>query len=116
IHWHGRDLNEDDFGVGELAYVPQFSIAHEPLTVLESARFALRLRVAGLSGSQRRDRIDQVLQEVGLGAFADRQVKALSGGQRRRLALALELLSHPSLLLCDEVTSGLDPRSEDEIV
>ena len=116
LHWHGRNLDEDDFSVGELAYVPQFSIAHEPLTVLESARYTLRLRVAGLDGAQRKERIARVLDEVGLAPFADRQVKVLSGGQRRRLALALELLTNPALLLCDEVTSGLDPRSEDEIV
>ncbi|MDE1171152.1 MAG: ABC transporter ATP-binding protein [Verrucomicrobium sp.] len=117
IFWQGRDLEkEDDFSVGELAYVPQFSIAHEPLTVAESLGYAIRLRVAGLADAARRERVRQVLEEVGLLDFAARPVKVLSGGQRRRLALALELLSHPALLLCDEATSGLDPRSEDEIV
>ena len=117
IHWRGRNLEmEGDFAVGELAYVPQFSIAHESLTVDESMRFASRLRVAGISDLERDAHIERVLTEVSLLSFADRQVKVLSGGQRRRLALALELLSNPALLLCDEVTSGLDPRSEDEIV
>ena len=46
----------------------------------------------------------------------DRTVKVLSGGQKRRLGLAMELVSDPKILLCDEVTSGLDPRSEREIV
>ena len=48
--------------------------------------------------------------------ISDRQVKVLSGGQKRRLGLAMELVSDPKILLCDEVTSGLDPRSEREIV
>ncbi len=53
---------------------------------------------------------------VGLSEIGDRRVALLSGGQKRRLAMAMEMVSSPSLLLCDEVTSGLDPKSEDEIV
>jgi ABC-type multidrug transport system ATPase subunit len=56
------------------------------------------------------------LQSVGLEEIADRRVRCFQGGQKRRLALAIEMVSSPHLLLCDEVTSGLDPKSEDEIV
>jgi ABC transport system ATP-binding/permease protein len=83
--------------------------------VRESVQSALRLRVAGLDEAARRERIARILAEVGLDEIADRAVRVLSGGQRRRLALALEMVSAPGLLLCDEVTSGLDPKSEDEI-
>src|SRR5207253_2031578 len=48
--------------------------------------------------------------------IGDRRVGVLSGGQKRRLSLALEMVSSPVLLLCDEVTSGLDPKAEDEVV
>jgi ABC-type multidrug transport system ATPase subunit len=76
----------------------------------------LRLRIRGLSLEERHSRIEAILASVGLKSIEDRPVRVLSGGQRRRLALALELLSSPHLLLCDEATSGLDPKSEDEIV
>ena len=114
--WEGRDLAEEgDFKPYEIGYVPQFSIAYDELTVDESIECSARLRVHG-SEDEINDLIDSVLEETGLTEIADRQVKRLSGGQKRRLALAMELVSHPRILLCDEVTSGLDPRSEQEIV
>ncbi len=114
--WEGRDLAEEgDFEPHEIGYVPQFSIAFEELTVDESVESAARLRVKA-DEDELNDIIDNVLAETGLTDIADRPVKLLSGGQKRRLALAMELVSSPRLLLCDEVTSGLDPRSEREIV
>ncbi len=114
--WEGRDLAEEgDFEPYEIGYVPQFSVAHEELTVDENIENAARLRVKADEDALN-DIIDNVLEETGLTEIADRPVKLLSGGQKRRLALAMELVSSPRLLLCDEVTSGLDPRSEREIV
>ena len=116
VEWAGRDLSRDgDLEPHEIGYVPQFSIAYERLTVGESVESALRLRVGGLEAAAREARVAEVLGEVGLAEIAGRAVRVLSGGQRRRLALALELVSAPGLLLCDEVTSGLDPQAEDEI-
>lgn len=115
--WDGRNLSEDgDFSPSEIGYVPQFSIAYDPLTVDESVEAATRLRVRCASTEELDQRIDRVLEETGLTPIGDRQVKVLSGGQKRRLGLAMELVSDPKILLCDEVTSGLDPRSEREIV
>lgn len=114
--WEGRDLAEDgDFEPYEIGYVPQFSIAYEELTVDENVESSARLRVDA-DDDELDDIIDSVLEETGLSEIADRPVKLLSGGQKRRLALAMELVSRPRILLCDEVTSGLDPRSEREIV
>lgn len=114
--WEGRDLSEDgDFEPHEIGYVPQFSIAYDELTVDESVESAARMRVQADEDTIN-DLIDSVLAETGLTEIADRQVKLLSGGQKRRLALAMELVAGPRILLCDEVTSGLDPRSEREIV
>jgi len=117
LFWDGRNLSEDgDFAPSEIGYVPQFSIAYDQLTVDESVEAATRLRVRTRDTTELDQRIDRVLEEAGLSPIGDRQVKVLSGGQKRRLGLAMELVSDPKLLLCDEVTSGLDPRSEREIV
>ncbi len=117
LFWDERNLSEDgDFSPSEIGYVPQFSIAYEPLTVDESVEAATRLRVRCRDTVELDNRIDRVLEETGLSPISDRQVKVLSGGQKRRLGLAMELVSDPKILLCDEVTSGLDPRSEREIV
>ncbi len=117
LFWDGRNLSEDgDFSPTEIGYVPQFSIAYDPLTVDESVEAATRLRVRCRDTAELDSRIDRVLEETGLSQIADRQVKVLSGGQKRRLGLAMELVSDPKILLCDEVTSGLDPRSDRDIV
>ncbi len=117
ILWDGRDLVEEgDFDPAEVGYVPQFSIAYDHLTVEESVDAAARLRVK--TGSRKRLRAirEDVLAQTGLRDIRKNRVKVLSGGQKRRLGLALEMVSNPRLLLCDEVTSGLDPKSEREIV
>ncbi|MDR1280433.1 MAG: ATP-binding cassette domain-containing protein [Opitutaceae bacterium] len=95
-----------------VAFAPQFSIAHGKLTVGETIDAALRLYQTRAAPSRRTD----LLQLVGLEERADTLVEKLSGGQLRRLGLALELTTDPACLLCDEVTSGLDPRSEDQIL
>lgn len=115
--WKGKIFDENnDFEPGEVGYVPQFSIAYDQLSVDESVEDSARLKVKFPSLEEMDNTLDRVLEETGLMEIADRQVKILSGGQKRRLSLAMELVSSPQLLLCDEVTSGLDPRSEREIV
>ena len=117
LHWDGRNLSEDgDLEPHEIGYVPQFSIAFDQLTVEESIDNAIRLRLKTRSAKEMEERADRIIEQVGLDAIRDRRVSVLSGGQKRRLGLALELATDPRLLLCDEVTSGLDPKSEGEIV
>ncbi len=117
VYWHGRDLSEEgDLEPAELGYVPQFSIAYDHLTVEESIESAIRLRVVTHGRAEFFDLVDRVLDQSGMEPIRNRPVKVLSGGQRRRLSLAMELVTDPMLLLCDEVTSGLDPKSEQEIV
>lgn len=117
IFWNGRNLSEEgDLEHAEIGYVPQFSIAYEALTVEENIESAIRLRAETENREAFHQLVDTVLASTGLEPLRDRSVKVLSGGQRRRLSLALELVTDPVLLLCDEVTSGLDPKSEQEIV
>lgn len=116
IRWQGRNLAEDgDLHPSELGYVPQFSIAHDLLTVEECVASAIALRTRQEDEESAELLAGITMKQTGLTAIADRQIKVLSGGQKRRLGLALELVTNPTLLLCDEVTSGLDPKSESEI-
>ena len=117
VRWDGRDLaTEGDLPPSELGYVPQFSLTHDLLTVRECVDYAARLRVDGADAGERAAHVETLLQTVGLDTLAERLAGVLSGGQRRRLSLAIESVSSPSLLLCDEVTSGLDPGSAHEIM
>jgi len=116
IHWDHIDLELEDLPPSHIGYVPQFTISQENLTAEENVLLALRLRIAGLRGSALGVRAARLLELTGLTSAASTLSKHLSGGQRRRLALAMELASEPPLLLCDEVTSGLDARSEREIL
>lgn len=115
VSLHGRVLASREELLREVAFAPQFSIAHAKLTVAEAVSCALRLY-------QKQDqsslvaRNAELLQLVGLTERGNTVVEKLSGGQLRRLGLALELTTDPTCLLCDEVTSGLDPRSEDQIL
>lgn len=116
LNWEGRDLQEEeDLHPGELGYVPQFSVAHDLLTVEECIATSMALRTQLPGTEEFEPKLDKVLEITGLTDLAERRVKVLSGGQKRRLGLALELVTNPCLLLCDEVTSGLDPKSEREI-
>ena len=117
IHWNGRNLSEEgDLEASEIGYVPQFSIAYEALTVEENIAAAVRIRAKTAGHEAFTALVDNVLDSTGLTGLRDRPVRVLSGGQKRRLSLALELVTDPVLLLCDEVTSGLDPKSEHDIV
>ncbi|MFU8848493.1 MAG: ATP-binding cassette domain-containing protein [Opitutales bacterium] len=100
--------------LGKLSFAPQFSIAHEGLTVAEAVGYALELNV--LDREVRCTRLEEILKRIGLEEHRTKRVGDLSGGQLRRLGLGLELVSDPPCMVCDEVTSGLDPQSEDDIL
>ncbi len=94
----------------QLGYVPQDDIVHRDLTVERALYYAARLRLpSDFSNQQVRWRIDEVLEDVEMTERQHLLVSKLSGGQRKRVSIALELLANPSVFFLDEPTSGLDP-------
>jgi ABC-type multidrug transport system ATPase subunit/pSer/pThr/pTyr-binding forkhead associated (FHA) protein len=101
----------------ELGYVPQEDIMHRELTVYQALDYAGRLRMpADTSTQERAARIQQVLSELDLTERKDLQIQKLSGGQRKRVSIAIELLTKPQMFFLDEATSGLDPGTELELM
>ncbi|MFZ9990913.1 MAG: ATP-binding cassette domain-containing protein [Opitutales bacterium] len=100
--------------IGKVGFAPQFTAAQAQLTVAESLEYALELAVP--DAAERTRRLEAVLGVTGMSPHRDKRVSALSGGQLRRLSLGLELTLDPACMVCDEVTSGLDPQSEDQIL
>lgn len=113
---HRHEQHASSSGEITPGFVPQFSVAHANLSVAESLYYALQLKVGAVSADDADAIVARILNLVGLESMRDSWVAGLSGGQLRRLGLGLELVGEPDLLLCDEVTSGLDPLSEDAII
>ena len=97
---------------GPVGYVPQDDAVHRGLTVRQALTFAARLRLYRVDAQAQSQRVAQVAGQVGLGERMDVRIRSLSGGQRKRVSVALELLTQPALLILDEPTSGLDPGLE----
>jgi ABC-type multidrug transport system ATPase subunit len=97
---------------GPLGYVPQDDALHRGLTVQKELSYAAELRMPGVEEEARQGRVAQVLHQVGLSDRSEIRIGKLSGGQRKRVSVALELLTSPGLLILDEPTSGLDPGLE----
>jgi ABC transport system ATP-binding/permease protein len=114
VLYDGQDLyRRYDELRNRIGYVPQEDVVHRVLTVAQAMDYAAQLRFPpDVDRAQRSAEIDEVLAELGIEDLRDRVIKRLSGGQRRRVAVAMELVTKPSLLFLDEPTSGLDPGNE----
>ena len=103
----------------QLGYVPQSDILHSMLTVEKALDYAARLRLpSDISRAERAKRISQVLDTVSMNTETIRntRISNLSGGQRKRVSIAAELLADPKLIYLDEATSGLDPGLEKKMM
>src|SRR5689334_5180257 len=101
-------------GVG---YVPQDDIIHDEMPLQRTLRYAARLRLpAGTSSEQADQVVDEIMHELDLVDQRDVAVRMLSGGQRKRASIAVELLTRPGTIFLDEPTSGLDPSTSAEVV
>ncbi|TXS47233.1 ABC transporter ATP-binding protein/permease [Streptomyces sp. OR43] len=100
-----------------IGLVPQDDILHKELTVTRALKYAAKLRFpADTTEAERQARIHEVLAELKLDIHKDKKVTSLSGGQRKRVSVALELLTKPSLIFLDEPTSGLDPGMDRDVM
>ncbi|WP_405500670.1 FHA domain-containing protein [Streptomyces anulatus] len=100
-----------------IGLVPQDDILHKELTVTKALKYAAKLRFpADTTEAERQSRITEVLAELKLDIHKDKKITSLSGGQRKRVSVALELLTKPSLIFLDEPTSGLDPGMDRDVM
>jgi ABC transport system ATP-binding/permease protein len=100
-----------------IGMVPQDDVVHRQLTVNQALGYAAELRLPpDTSKADRNEVVAQVLEELELTNHADTRVDKLSGGQRKRASVALELLTGPSLLILDEPTTGLDPALDRQVM
>lgn len=93
----------------QISYCPQENVLFESLTPIEHLHYFGRIR--GLTGGVRQEKIADVVKEVGLDEHKDKQSRALSGGNKRKLNFAISVLDTPDLLLLDEMTTGMDPKA-----
>ena len=100
-----------------IGYVPQDDIVFSNLTLHDTLQYAAKLRMPdSTSIKERNERITEVLDIVSLTDFENSYIRQLSGGQRKRASIAVELLADPNLFFLDEPTSGLDPGTERSIM
>ncbi len=96
-----------------LGYVPQDDIVHTELSVAQALLFSARLRLpAGTPAQEIAKLVAQTIERLGLAPRAQTPIARLSGGQRKRVSVGVELLARPAVLFLDEPTSGLDPAAE----
>ncbi|GIH06386.1 hypothetical protein Rhe02_44530 [Rhizocola hellebori] len=118
IWYGGRDLYADYAQLRyRLGMVPQDDVLHKQLKVRTALRFAAALRFADdVPRRVRWAKVNEVMETMRLTERAKQRIDTLSGGQRKRASVAMELLTEPSLFCLDEPTSGLDPALDKEVM
>ena len=118
VLYDNRDLYRDYAELRtRIGLVPQDSIMHTQLTTQRALRYAAELRFPPDTHARERNaRVEEVMAELALTRHADTRADKLSGGQLKRVNVALELLTKPSLLFLDEPTSGLDPGLDKSVM
>ncbi|MFF3397581.1 FHA domain-containing protein [Streptomyces sp. NPDC002659] len=118
VVYDGRDLYRDYAELRQrIGLVPQDDILHSQLGVRRALGYAAELRFPqDTAKAERQARVAEVVRELGLEQRVGQPIHSLSGGQRKRVSVALELLTKPSLLFLDEPTSGLDPGMDRSVM
>jgi ABC-type multidrug transport system ATPase subunit/ABC-type multidrug transport system permease subunit len=100
-----------------IGYVPQDDIIHLEMPLRRTLRYAARLRLPVGTPAAEADRVvEETMRDLDLADRAEVPVRALSGGQRKRASIAVELLTRPHLFFLDEPTSGLDPSTAADVM
>ncbi|MDT5246468.1 MAG: transport system ATP-binding/permease protein [Mycobacterium sp.] len=118
VTFEGHDVHAEYASLrSRIGMVPQDDVVHGQLTVRQALMYAAELRLPpDTSKADREQVVNEVLEELEMTNHLDTRVDKLSGGQRKRASVALELLTGPSLLILDEPTSGLDPALDRQVM
>lgn len=118
VLYDGADLYANYANLRQrIGVVPQDDVVHRQLTVKQALDYAAELRLPGDYTVQARNiEVDRVMADLDLVGHQKTRISQLSGGQRKRVSVALELLTQPNLLLLDEPTSGLDPNLDRSVM
>ncbi|MGF1657122.1 MAG: ATP-binding cassette domain-containing protein [Verrucomicrobiales bacterium] len=109
---NGEDVN---LGKAKIGFVPQDDIVHGELVVRDAIRMSAELRLK-LPGHAITEVVERTIERLGLLPHAEKRIYQLSGGQRKRVSIATELLTRPDVLFLDEPSSGLDPATEESLM
>lgn len=117
-----KDLSENiNYFLEHMGYVPQDDLLYPNLSVYENLWYRIRLRMPHIQPVMLKQKVNNILNQVNLShhrdtIVGDQKTKNLSGGERKRLNIALELLFEPTIIICDEPTSGLSFNDAEKII
>ena len=114
VLYNGLDLfAQHDLLKSQIGFVPQKDIMHQDMSLHTMLQYAAKLRLQDdVSAEEQNERVEQVMEELNISGARNTSLKKVSGGQKKRASIAIEMLSDPDLFFLDEPTSGLDPGTE----